>query len=164
MSILLKYRKPGGFLQLIQSVETTEPQRRHGLLQSIAQEDPGWASLIQSKMLTPERILAWPEKVLAKIWPHIPLNIIMILWQKSASASRARIENSLPQNYYLPFRRAAEAIKPLEGSGVITANLKLVAIVRELQISGRLNFADIDRALLWDHEIVDTLDPFKMAA
>ena len=164
MSLLGRYRKPGGFLQLIQLVETTEPQRRKNLIELIAKEDPGWANLVCNKMLTPEKVLAWSENTLNKVWPHMPLNIIMIIWQKSASVSRARIEHSLPQNYYLPFRRAAEAIKPLEESAVITARLRLVAIVRELDIKGKIKLSEIDPALALESQLIEFLDPFNKAS
>ena len=67
MSMLSRYQKAGGFMQLLQLIETTGKQKQENFLNIIEKEDARWASAIKEKMLTMEKILAWEDSILAEI-------------------------------------------------------------------------------------------------
>lgn len=161
--MLARFRKTGGFLLLVQLVETTEPGRRQNLIDLIAKEDPGWAQLVRIKSLSKERILNWEPKILMQVWPQIPVPIISTIWQKSSTAEREKIERSIPRAFASTFRKSVESHPPVDAAEEVAANLRLVSIVREMSVHGLLDFKDFDPTLTWDPAMVESLDPFKAA-
>jgi len=71
MSILARYRKPGGFRQLIKLIETSQPAKQQQLLQAIEAEDPHWAQLLRDKKITPQMVLDWDMSYLVVIFEHM---------------------------------------------------------------------------------------------
>lgn len=67
MSVLARYRKPGGFKQLLQLIETSQPAKQAKLLEVVEKEDPRWADLIREKKITPEMVLSWGTEHLVVI-------------------------------------------------------------------------------------------------
>lgn len=67
MSMLTRYQKSGGFIQLLQLIETCGKQKQENFLQMIEKEDPRWANAIKEKMLTIEKIFSWEDAVLHEI-------------------------------------------------------------------------------------------------
>lgn len=67
MSMLSRYHKAGGFLQLLQLIETCGKQKQDSFLSMIEGEDSRWATAIKEKMLSNEKMLSWPNEVLAEI-------------------------------------------------------------------------------------------------
>jgi flagellar motor switch protein FliG len=62
MDLLRRYHKPGGFLQLVQLIETCGPQKQQQLLTSIEKESLEWANEVRAKILTINRISAGMNK------------------------------------------------------------------------------------------------------
>jgi hypothetical protein len=67
MSMLSRYRKLGGFVQLLQLIETCGKQKQDNFLQIIEKEDIEWANTIRKKMLTLEKVLGFDNSTLAEI-------------------------------------------------------------------------------------------------
>ncbi|MFN7728474.1 MAG: FliG C-terminal domain-containing protein [Bdellovibrio sp.] len=164
MSILSRFRQSGGFLKLILLVESSDAQKQKTLLHLVSQEDPGWAHLLKLKTLSSDRILTWPESVLCRIWASSPLQLAVAIWQKSPAVLREKIERSLPRTYQSSFRKALEETPPLDEAEFATAQLRLVLQVREMSISGQLDFQDFDPALLLQDQLNDHFEPFKKTA
>ncbi len=65
MAMVDRYKKAGGFIQLLQVMETCGPKKREQLMRVIEEETPKWATAINQKMLSFEKILSWkPEAIL----------------------------------------------------------------------------------------------------
>jgi hypothetical protein len=67
MSMISRYQKSGGFLQLLQLIETCGKQKQDNFLGMIEKEDVRWAHAIREKMLTIEKIFSWNDQVLAEV-------------------------------------------------------------------------------------------------
>lgn len=67
MSMLSRYQKSGGFVQLLQLIETCGKQKQENFLSMIEGEDVRWSQAIKEKMLTIEKILKWSDDVLAEV-------------------------------------------------------------------------------------------------
>ncbi len=67
MSMLSRYQKSGGFVQLLQLIETCGKNKQENFLTIIEGEDVRWAHAIREKMLTIEKILKWPDEILAEV-------------------------------------------------------------------------------------------------
>jgi len=67
MSMISRYQKSGGFIQLLQLIETCGKQKQDNFLSMIEKEDPRWAHAIREKMLTVEKIFSWDDSVLGEL-------------------------------------------------------------------------------------------------
>jgi hypothetical protein len=67
MSTLSRYQKSGGFIQILQLIETCGKQKQDNFLQMIEKEDKRWSQAIREKMLTIEKVFSWQDAVLAEI-------------------------------------------------------------------------------------------------
>jgi flagellar motor switch protein FliG len=164
MALLNRFRQQGGFFQLLQLIETCEPVRQKKLFEMIAKEDPGWAYLVRLKTLTLDRVLSWPPSVLTRIWSGIPLPVLIGVWQKSSLDLRQKIEETLPRNYQASFKKGCEETPPLSDAEFVIAQQRLVAIVREMQLHGRIRFREFDPGLEFDGALAEQQDLFKKVA
>lgn len=143
MSMLSRYRKPGGFQQLLLLLETCAAPKRDQLLKLIEAEDQAWAKLISTKMITIEKIFSWDALHVSEVTTQIvPRTLAILLY-------------GLPQEYFdkstitmSPLKkREVESIyqeqSPSPGE-VEAARIKLLSKVRELENTGSLNLAQID--------------------
>jgi hypothetical protein len=67
MGLLDRYKKTGGFVQLLQLLETTNPSKRSQFIKMIEDEDSRWAEAIHKKMLTIDRIFSWDDNTVAEV-------------------------------------------------------------------------------------------------
>lgn len=122
--------KKMGFDRLLFLVEAAEPSRQQELLQLLAQEDPGWALLIQRKMLTHTNILHWPKSVLSEIIPQIPPALVLALFHSVDETLKIKIKQSVPSEWQAKFEPLAG--EPQEGHSSQAAAIALVVITRDL--------------------------------
>lgn len=71
MSMVARYKKNGGFVQLLQVMETCGPKKYEQFITIIASEEPNWAEAIKEKMLTFEKILAWSPETLMEVLAQV---------------------------------------------------------------------------------------------
>lgn len=71
MSSLSRYKKSGGFTQLLSLIETFGPQKKDKFLEMIQQESPTWERALREKMITFERIFTWPEQVVVEVFKQL---------------------------------------------------------------------------------------------
>ena len=67
MAMLTRYQKSGGFIQIVQLIETCGKQKQDNFLQMIEKEDARWSTAIRDKMLTIEKIFSWENSALNEI-------------------------------------------------------------------------------------------------
>jgi hypothetical protein len=67
LGTLDRYRKTGGFIQILQLIETCGLQKQEKFLSMIKEEDSRWSDAIQKKMLTMDKILTWSDEVLSEV-------------------------------------------------------------------------------------------------
>lgn len=79
MSILARYRKHGGFKQLLKLIETSTSEKREKLLTVIEKEDAHWATEIRAKALSVDRIFSWKSETLYIITKHMKARHLCLL-------------------------------------------------------------------------------------
>jgi hypothetical protein len=72
MGMLDRYKKKGGFFQLLQLLETSPSAKREQFLGLIAAESPAWEEALRSRILTVTRIYSWDPQYLAEIFSRVP--------------------------------------------------------------------------------------------
>lgn len=151
--MLNRFRKPGGFLQLVQLIETTEIAKQKNLLHLVGKEDPGWAHLLRLKTLSIDRIFSWPPDILYKILPEMPLPLLTVIYMTAQDERRAKILASIPHPLVRKIQDLCEQIGSPEAQ-LFSANIKLLQLVRELHNNGTIDFNRFDPALHIEDSLV----------
>jgi hypothetical protein len=71
MSMVARYKKNGGFVQLLQVMETCGQKKYEQFIAIIAAEDPNWAQAIKDKMITFDRIINWDNATLMEVLAQV---------------------------------------------------------------------------------------------
>lgn len=71
MSMISRYQKSGGFIQLLKLIETSGKQKQENFINIIDKEDSRWAIALRQRMLSIEKILSWEDNVLAEIFSRV---------------------------------------------------------------------------------------------
>lgn len=80
MGMLDRYKKKGGFIQLLTLIETSGKQKQDQFLNLIQQENPVWEEALRKKSLTLERIFSWNPVYLGEILSRLqPLTLATVL-------------------------------------------------------------------------------------
>ena len=141
-----RYKKAGGFIQLLQVIETCGPKKREQFMKIIREETPKWAEAIDAKMITFEKILSWSPEAIMEI--NANLNILTF-----GTALKA-----LPEEQ---FQKFAEKLGPIEGrkfekvyqegtpspSEISSCVVKLLNETRLMFVSNKLKYEKVDPLL-----------------
>jgi len=72
MGMLDRYKKKGGFAQLLQLLETSPLTKREQFLGLIAGESPVWEDALRKRILTIEKVYSWDGQFLVEIFSRVP--------------------------------------------------------------------------------------------
>ena len=156
MSTLTRFRKPGGFQQLLNLMETSEPAKRETLFKLIASEDPGWARLVLLKSLSFDRIIAWPAEALMEITPYLSDQILVLAFKMARDKNGEFGEKwlkSIPPAKAREVREMAMELPMEQGQKNATA-LKIIQTVRDLDSRGTIKLSNMDPTLEFDLHLV----------
>lgn len=151
--MLTRFRKNGGFYQLLTLLESCDRVKQEQLLKLISMEDPGWAQLAKVKLLTVTRVIQWPDRVLSEILPQIPYPIVVNLYLGLDPESQARFESCLPPEWRKKFQDDIVNTKAVPAE-FFAAGVTLLQTVRSLAAQGLLRFSDFDPDLEVDSRLV----------
>ena len=76
MGMLDRYRKTGGFVQLVALIETLGTAKQEKFLTMIQEEDPSWMEAVKKKMLTIEKIFSWSDDTVSDIVRRLPVKVL----------------------------------------------------------------------------------------
>lgn len=94
MSMLNRYKKTGGFVQLVSLIETLGPAKQEKFLSMIQGEDAAWMEAVKQKMLTIDKIFSWSEDTISEIVRRMPTKSL-------ASALKGLKEDQVKKAYAL---------------------------------------------------------------
>ena len=156
MELLRRYQKPGGFLQLVQLIETCAPAKQEKLLGSIEQENGCWAEEVRNKILSIDRIFSWDEQPLAELVSRLQELTLSVavhgiepgLWEKATKTlshgQRRRIDD------------LAKTKNPTPGE-IASAFMKIITEVRDMINQGYIHLHAVDPGLMIEDDIEDKL-------
>ncbi len=76
MGMLDRYKKKGGFFQLLQLLETSPAAKREQFLKLIEGESPAWEEALRKRILTITRVYGWEGQYLVEIFSRVqPLTL-----------------------------------------------------------------------------------------
>ena len=152
MSMLNRFRKQGGFQQLLTLIETCDPIKQESLLHLVSSEDPGWAHLVKTKCLTRSRIFSWPESILQEIVPQLPEMVAVALFFSLDKPGQEKLRGAMTKSAVRSFDELLSRSNPTS-SEQNAARIKLFQVVRTLELDGKLKFQTFDPALVIDPSI-----------
>lgn len=156
MGMIDRYRKKGGFIQLLVLMETTGKEKQDKFMQMIAEENPAWEVEVRKRLLTIDRILGWNANYLAEVFPRVqPLQLAMIAG--SLPPEKAQLFMSI-LNY--KERKKVEEILETKTPGpseYTSGLLKLFAEIRKMSAEGSLKFEKFDQEMVIPENIEEQL-------
>lgn len=156
MGTLARYRKPGGFLQLVSLLEGLENNKREHLLKLIKEEDSRWHRALESKILTFEQILTWSDSTWKTVLEHAkPLTIGTAMCGLGEEQIQ-RLRALLPASSRLEVKDVLTYDSPSPGK-VLSARLQMAQLVRQLTVDGHLQLKTIAPDLVIPDDIEEDL-------
>lgn len=157
MGMLDRYKKKGGFFQLLTLIETSGGKKQEQFLGLICQESPAWEQELKKKMLTADRVFTWPNDVMSEILTRLqPLTLCVCLHGRSAPEVE-KILGPLPP---ITKRKITDQMSELNPNPAekATCEMKLITEVRAIAASGYIKFEKFDADLFVEENIEERLN------
>lgn len=156
MSMLSRYQKPGGFLQLLALIETCGKAKQENFLNMIEKEDPRWAAALKQKMLTIEKILSWDDNTVAEIFTRVPEITLATALHGWGDAEWERISKTFSHSH----KRKIEDLKNSKNATpaeISSAFVKIIEEVRHMVKDGYIKFEKFAPELAIESEIEEKI-------
>jgi len=152
-----RYKKSGGFVQLIQVIETCSPKKREQFMTIITEESPTWAEALIQKSISFEKILSWKPEVILEVLACVnPLafsaalksltpEALDVFLQKLSHQEKRKIETLMQENSQ-------------DANGIASSVMKVISETRALLVQGTLKADKIDSQLVIPEEYESSLE------
>ncbi len=157
MAMVDRYKKAGGFVQLIQVIETCNQKKREQFMNIITEENPMWAEALNQKCITFDKIISWKAEVILDIMASVntlafsaalkslPAEALETFLQKLAHQDRKKIEVAMQEG------------NPNPGE-ISSSVLKVISETRSLLVQGTLKADKIDAQLVIPEDFESSLE------
>lgn len=157
MAMLDRYRKPGGFLQLVSLLETSPPAKQEKFLALIRDESPAWERELKKRVLSFSRIMSWNPDTLSEIWARVPEKVIATaIWHFSPDQ-----KTQFFGNVSIALKRKMDetfAMNPPTEGEVIGCQLKILQEIRTMSGNGMLRLEKVDPEAAIPEKVEDLLN------
>jgi len=157
MSMLSRYKKAGGFLQLLKLVETTGQNKREKFLEIIEEENKHWAVAIKSKMLNIELILSWEANILREISGRLKPIVLATALHGLEGELKENLLNTFSQTLKRQVDNLININEPTKAEISATFVL-IIEEVRSMVKQGYIRFENIQSELVIEDDIEEKLD------
>jgi hypothetical protein len=147
MGMIDRYKKKGGFIQLVILIETTGGEKREKFLKMIADENPTWEAAIRQKMLTIDKLTRWNISYLMEFMSQVPGVAVACAIHPLPEDKKAIFLNALSFGERRKVEDMMKEHKPNSGE-IAASQFKILGEVRNLINSGKLKMDKIDPELL----------------
>lgn len=147
MSILARYRKPGGFRQLLQLIETSQPIKQAKLLEVVEKEDPQWANLIRTKKIDASMVLKWDLEYQAMILENMVAQHAVVILKNSGDEKIKEFRTLLKLEKYRELDSLLTHMDPPKESALQAAQNHMLETVRYLDEEKKIILRFIDPSL-----------------
>lgn len=157
MGMLDRYRKSGGFLNLLILLETSAQSKQEKFLTLIAEENQAWADEIKKKMLSFDKILNWDPSILMEFAPNLPERIIASAVWGLPQEKKEVVLKALA----IPLRRKVEEQftgNPPPSNEIVSCQLRFVTEARQCAQRGAIRFDKFAIDLVIPEDIEDKLN------
>ncbi len=131
MAMVDRYKKSGGFNELLKVLETCNTKKREQIMGIIQSETPEWASAIEQKTINFTKIISWEPSVLLDIVATIPSLQMAIALKSLAPADYQQFLQKLSHQEQRKLELVYDEIKPTPAD-IASGVFKVVGEVRDL--------------------------------
>lgn len=156
MGMIDRYKKKGGFLQLLNLIETTPPAKAEKFLSMIAEESPIWESEIRRKSLSIKRLATWSQTTLMELMPRLTPNVIGSAICVLPPEEQQAFLNALSHSEKRKVEDYLKETKPNSGESA-SCQMKFINEVRTMISQGALKLDKVDPDLVIPENIEDNL-------
>jgi len=156
MAMLDRYRKPGGFLQLLNLIETSGLQKQQKFLDIVREEDPRWAEVIAEKLLSMQKICAWNNEALMEVVANLQILSLAIMMHGLEEQSRDKFTTAMSNSQRRSVMEQYNASQPTPAE-ISTTFARVITDVRKMITEGRLRMEKVDPSLVVEEGIEDAL-------
>lgn len=156
MSMLDRYKKPGGFVQLLALVETCGQAKQEKFIEIISKEDSHWSDAIKQKMLSIDRIYSWKDEQLAEIFGTLQDLTVAVALYAADDQLKTRINSYFSHGRKRKIEDLFGSNKPSQPE-IAATHMKIIESVRKMEQDGFLRFEKFDPELEVSEDIEDHL-------
>ena len=160
MGLLNRYQKTGGFLQLVKLLETCNSEKQHKLLETVREENPTWATEVENKILSVDKIFSWDDEVILDLITQLQDLTLATTLQGLDESSKERVFNLMGHSKNRKITDLMGIKAPSTGE-LNTANFKTIEEVRDLISKGFINLKKVDSSLYIEEGIEDKLNKVR---
>lgn len=156
MSMLSRYKKKGGFVQLLNLIETSGGEKRDKFLKLIEEEDPRWAEAIKQKMITIKKIFSWDDNTVAEIISRVNDLSVAVAFHGLDAQAQEKAKKMMGHSR----QRKIEGImaeKPANPAEISAVFVQILTEVRSMIAQGYLYLEKIDPNLVINSDMEDML-------
>lgn len=156
MGMLDRYKKKGGFFQLLQLIETSPTKKREQFLTLIAEENPIWEETLKKKLLTVEQIFSWDAQFLVEILSRLQPLTLAVALHGTPAEEIDKLLSCLPP---ITKRKIDDLISEANPNPAekATCLMKIITEVRGFVTQGYLKLEKIDPELVVPENIEEML-------
>lgn len=156
MSMLGRYKKAGGFLQLVKLLEGFGVQKREKFLEIIEQEDSVWAEALKGKLLTVDRIFSWGDNQVLEIISRMHHNNAAAMLMGLDDEKKNKVFSMLSHSEKRRLEGTMGEMNPSPGE-IATSMMKFMEEAREMIAHGMIRLENVDPDLIIDEGIEENL-------
>ncbi len=157
MAMVDRYKKAGGFVQLIQVIETCNPKKREQFMSIITEESPIWADALIQKSLSFDKIISWKSDVLLDVIAAVNSMALCAALKSLNSEALADFLQKMPHQEKKKFEVYFEDAQP-NPNEISSSVLKVVSETRLLLVQGALKADKIDPLLVIPEDFENQLE------
>ena len=161
--MLDRYKKKGGFVQLLQLIETSNKTKQEQFLALIAQESPVWEETLRKKWITIDKILNWNPVYLSEIFSRIQILTLASAFQGFPDDKLAIVLKAISATDLRKFQMTLQEINPNPAEKV-TSQMKILSETRALIAKGIIKLEKLDQELMIPENIEEKLAESGYAA
>jgi len=145
MSMLARYKKAGGILELVKLIEDSGEPKRSQLLNMIRTEDPQFAAMVEGRLFSYEQLRTLPENTLAEIIAATPPKFVAVALSGENAEFVTLCEKCLGKafNEYKMEKETLASQAPTPAQ-IEAAQRKLVGSARKLEAEGAIKLPGSD--------------------
>jgi hypothetical protein len=157
MAMVDRYKKSGGFVQLIQVIETCNPKKREQFMNIISEESPIWAEALNQKSLSFDKIVNWKADVLLDVVASVNSLAFSAALKSLSPETLAMFVEKLTHQERRKFETYLAEANP-NPNEIASSVLKVVSETRMLMVQGTLKADKIDLNLVIPEEFESMLE------
>lgn len=146
MSMLARYKKGGGIIELVKMIEESPDAKRAQLLAMIRNEDADFAAKVESRLFSFDQLKALGEDLIAEIVGATPVKFMAIILANETDPNFVTLaERCLGKNFAeYKGERELVASAPVAPAQVDAARKKMIAEARKLEAEGKIKLPFTD--------------------